>query len=325
MKKNILILIIIILFKNSVVISGNFPKPKNPHSQYSYCYGSNEPKDYDKTKSWWEVIFGTKQEDPKVDPSPVSITETGPSIAHIKENMTINDKTTLEQIRDLLDRILKEIQKGPINIFNVNMQEGNKLTNALNLQNNNLNHNVNNNINIAAITDYAKKEFGLIIDWIKNNKFKVTMTALTSSYILINAKLIYLNYKLANENCWSKWRLNSTMEELYRVPQAIFAQDLLKDIQNTYTQIGNMTDYVTPLSTFIKDVDTEINNINTYIRMIKFLHKTKVRKFFIYNTKIYDQAPERLNRLLFIKNTFLSWLAEHKISQFKHLRKLNLI
>ena len=150
MKKNILILIIIILFKNSVVISGNFPKPKNPHSQYSYCYGSNEPKDYDKTKSWWEVIFGTKQEDPKVDPSPVSITETGPSIAHIKENMTINDKTTLEQIRDLLDRILKEIQKGPINIFNVNMQEGNKLTNALNLQNNNLNHNVNNNINIVC-------------------------------------------------------------------------------------------------------------------------------------------------------------------------------
>ena len=210
-----------------------------------------------------------------MDPSPISITETGPSIAHIKENMTINDKTTLEQIRDLLDRILKEIQKGPINIFNVNMQEGNKLTNALNLQNNNLNHNVNNNINIAAITDYAKKEFGLIIDWIKNNKFKVTMTALTSSYILINAKLIYLNYKLANENCWSKWRLNNTMEELYRIPQSVFAQDLLKDIQNTYTQIGNMTDYVTPLSTFIKDVDTEINNINTYIRIIKFLYKTK--------------------------------------------------
>ncbi len=245
--------------------------------------------------------------------------------SNIKNNIEINDKNTLTEIRDYLKMILEEIKKGHFNIFNVNLQNGNTLSNIIDNTNfNNLNNQNVNYTQVNNIKNQAKEKFNSILNWVTNNKKRTATAIIFTLYAAINYKLTSLTFRLLKQNNWSKWQSGKTLEEFYRIPQSILAEDILKAIQNHYMQFNNITDHVTPISKFILDVNKEIDAINTYVYIINIIRKFKMGKFFAYSNKIYLQAPDRLNRLAFFKNIFLSWLADHKISQFRHVKRLSI-
>lgn len=261
-------------------------------------------------------------------------TTCNPQASNIKENVniTIDEKTTLETIKKLLSQILEEIKKGHFNIFNVNLQNGNAISSVINNENlNNLNNkNTNTNqINLSQhlinIKNKASNQLSLFKNWLANNKTKISFLIMSSAYIALNYKLINLTFKLSNQNNWSNWQTEKTLEDFYKVPQSTFATTLLKDVQNFYMQINNITDYVTPISKFIIDIHKEIKNINTYVKIIETLKRFKINNFFAYSNNLYLKSTDKLNRLLFIKNVFLSWLADHKLSHFKILKKSKIL
>lgn len=175
-----------------------------------------------------------------------------------------------------------------------------------------------NFINIKQYTrklkDQAAGFFGPLTRTILNNKKWSCIYAAGTLYAIIQMKLIYLTTKLSSPNCWSKWQSNNKLEQLYQIPQSVFSHNLLKDIQRTYTTVNNPTDFVTPLVTFMHETDNEIKYLKQYQRIVNWISRLKVSYIFFYSGKLYDDVPDRLNRLSFMKNTFLSWLTDFKIN-----------
>lgn len=154
-----------------------------------------------------------------------------------------------------------------------------------------------------------------LLDSVKVNKWFLFKILIGSSYITAQTTLIYLYKKLNQDNCWSNWKKHLDLEDLYQIPQNEFAQSLLNDIQKKYITINNPTDFISPLINFMQSIEQEQKQITLYKTLVKSLHKIYIgRWFFFYGDKLYRNIEIREKRLNFIKNNFLSWLANFKIS-----------
>lgn len=238
----------------------------------------------------------------------------------IQKNIDLNDNSSLLKLVNELSNCVKDLteklNKIEFKIFNINCQKGSELSNIIN--NENLNNLKNQNSSYQYVGDikkYTKESFNSIIGWIKNNKIRSMLISFTSIYVTLNLNLIFLTYKLSRDNNWSNWQINKNIEEFYTIPQNIFAKDLLKDINRSYIKFDNIKDNITPISKFIIDIHKEISYLNTYKKIVDFLISAKLDKIFLYNKKIYIESEKKLNRLMYIKNIFLSWLIENKLSQ----------
>lgn len=168
-------------------------------------------------------------------------------------------------------------------------------------------------------TEQANRQFMSFTQWFKNNPFSIGIFGLAFSYISLQSYLFYLTAQLSNNNCWSKWQQEKTVEQMYQIAQSQFSQVLLGDIQKVYTTVSNPTDFVTPLIAFMHDTEKETVQLNRYQKIINMLNKIRLDKLFLYDSKIFQDTPNRLQKLSYMKNTFLAWLADYKMSQTQKL------
>lgn len=146
---------------------------------------------------------------------------------------------------------------------------------------------------------------------VKENKKIAAGGLITSLYLALNLRLMYLYSKLKSSKCWSQWRSNLAIEELYLIPRQTFYNDLLTNIQTRYTNFRNFRDSLAPLSNFLEDVEQEEAYIRQYESLVKSLKWIRVSSFTIASHDLYKQLSKRSSRLLFIKSAFLNWYAEH--------------
>lgn len=168
-------------------------------------------------------------------------------------------------------------------------------------------------------TEKTKQHFSSFTQWFKNNPLAIGIFSLIISYASLQSYLFYLTAQLSNNNCWSKWQQEKTIDQMYQIGQSQFSQSLLGDIQKVYTTVSNPTDFVTPLIAFMHDTDKETIGLNRYQKIIDTLKKLKLDKIFLYDSKIFQDTPNRLQKLSYMKNTFLAWLADYKMSQTQKL------
>jgi len=158
------------------------------------------------------------------------------------------------------------------------------------------------------------KLVGLTGSWIIHNKKLSAACLIGSIYLAINAQILYLHSKLTSTHCWSQWRSNLAIEELYLIPRQTFYNDLLTNIQTKYTNFRNFRDSLAPLSNFLEDTEKEESYIKQFESIIKVLKLLHVSGLIFYSNDFYKQLTKRASRLLFIKSAFLNWYAERKLS-----------
>jgi hypothetical protein len=154
-----------------------------------------------------------------------------------------------------------------------------------------------------------------LLDWLIQNKIRATAYAVGATYCTLQCYLRYLTFCLTRNNCWSNWQSQKTLEQLYTITQSNFAHLLITDIQRQYTTIDNPTDFVTPLIAFMHDTEREYKQLAHYIQIVDLHTKLYIDKVCLHNAHLFAGAPERMQRLSFMKNTFLSWLADYKLNQ----------
>ena len=175
----------------------------------------------------------------------------------------------------------------------------------------------------SASKEHAANCYTSFVDWLKNNKIKFGLYCAAAGYSSLQGYLFYLKCKLASPNCWSKWQWEKPIEQMYQTPQAEFAHNLLIDIQRHYTTINNPTDFVTPLTKFMKDTEQEYNYLYKYKKIITYLEKLYISKVFFYDANLLASIDNRLQKLSYIKNTFLSWLADYKLNYSQNNQSQN--
>ncbi len=131
------------------------------------------------------------------------------------------------------------------------------------------------------------------------------------------ASLCYIcfsgNSYLSNSALWSSWHQELPLDQLLAIPQAQFAQDLLREIQRRYTDAGSLTDVVRPLTMFLKDIEQEEETIKWYQSWYSWIHYLKLDLGVPFSTKRFGQIPQRLQRIAYYKNVFHSWAAEYQL------------
>ncbi len=177
----------------------------------------------------------------------------------------------------------------------------------------------------SAFEDYKKwftsgKEkvkygFSSLLSYIANNKKASCFYFLGGSYVALHSYLLYLKYQLNKESCWSLWEKGKSVEDLYQIPQHILAQQLLSYVQQTYTTTDDPTDFVSPFTKFMKDTEQERKYLQRYKTIAKAIDHFYIRRIFFLDKTLVKKIPGRLNRLAYIRSTFLSWLADVKVNQ----------
>jgi len=164
--------------------------------------------------------------------------------------------------------------------------------------------------------DHLKQTIANIL-W--QNRYKIAGGALATSYSAMSLLLIADYHQLNNFMFWAQWKHTSTFEDLCAIPQKELARELMLAIGEHHFNKNNPTDLAYPLITFIKDIEWEIETIKRYITTTRILKQLYLMPLFPTNEKKVNRATKMLERALFIKHIFLSWLADYNLTSTEKL------
>lgn len=145
-------------------------------------------------------------------------------------------------------------------------------------------------------------------DWIKNNKKKCILYAVVGCYAFLQFCLCYLVFKLSKANNWSLWKNQATLEELYRCKQEDLFKEALEILRNAHPAEDTGTLY----ARFLKEANDELKKLSMYRSLTKFCEQIYLNKILFYNAHLYESIPDRISRLLFIKNSIMAAMSAHQ-------------
>jgi len=169
---------------------------------------------------------------------------------------------------------------------------------------------------VPLLRDYAKsfdpQKYKLsTYQWLKKNKYKI----IPAWYLTIWAILLSTHYYFNQTNSWSGWQSAIPFTELYTRPQQLLKQELIFDIQKRYLNQQNPTDFISPLVTFMNKINREEKYLNYYTTILNGIKRLHIARLFLINEKKIKEAELRKQRLIFVRQLFLSWAAEYNINQ----------
>lgn len=145
-------------------------------------------------------------------------------------------------------------------------------------------------------------------------RYAIAGGSLLGSYSSISLLLLTDYYYLQDHSLWSRWKPDCSFTDLCAIPEKELEKELIRTITKRNCNKKNPTDMVHPLISFINTIDTEIYRIKRYISTASAIKKCRLIKFFPTNDTKITNAQHLLERTLFIKHIFLSWLAEYNLT-----------
>jgi hypothetical protein len=149
-------------------------------------------------------------------------------------------------------------------------------------------------------------------------RYTIACGTLMGSYSIISILLLtdYYHY-LQNKTLWARWKPECSFECLCTMPQKKLTQELLTTINERYYNKNNPTDFAHPLTMFIITIDGEIKTCKRYISTAQTIKRLHLTAIFPTNDNKLDEVNKLLERALFIKHIFLSWLSDYNIASSK--------
>jgi len=158
--------------------------------------------------------------------------------------------------------------------------------------------------------DHAKNHLQQLL-W--QYRYKLAIGTLLTAYSSICLLLITDYHYVKDAQRWSQWKSDCTFEYLCSMPQAELTQQLIHAIGEYHYNKKNPSDASHPLITFIEAIETEIKTCKRYLALAKVLQYAHLTFIFPCNNAKVNQVNAFLDRCLFIKHIFLSWLTERNL------------
>jgi hypothetical protein len=131
------------------------------------------------------------------------------------------------------------------------------------------------------------------------------MYGIVATYFFVEKSFMY------STNLWARWYDSVSLAELCTLPPDGLRKELILAIHTRYVNSANPTDHVTPLSTFLYDIDVEEKRLKKFSTRARFISKMGLRKILPFSEETMREAERLLNRVAFVRHLFLSWAAEH--------------
>ncbi len=153
--------------------------------------------------------------------------------------------------------------------------------------------------------------------WLKKNKYKIIQYGICSWYVGTWLLLLSSHYYFNQTDLWSDWQLTIPFTELCARSEQLLQQELIFDIQRRYINQQNPTDFISPFVTFLSRINSEEKYINRYITLLNGINSLRLAQLFLITEKKVKEIKLRKQRLTFVRELFLSWIAEYNINQGK--------
>ena len=144
-------------------------------------------------------------------------------------------------------------------------------------------------------------------------RYKLAAGTVLTAYSSTNILLLHDYYYLKDIERWSHWKSDCTFELLCAIPHAELTQQLIRSIGECHYNKKNPNDASHPLITFIATIEKEINMCKRYLMIANTIKKLHATKIFPTNDTKISEINACLERALFIKHIFLSWLTERNL------------
>lgn len=125
------------------------------------------------------------------------------------------------------------------------------------------------------------------------------------------------NAYMARVDAWSMWKRTFSLDELTHLPQDDLTKDLLIEIQRRYINHNNPTDFIMPLIIFVHEIEHEMAVLKRIQQLSKWLSRLFLVRLFPLNREVVVTIDERIARLAYINNLFLSWAAQYAVEHNK--------
>ena len=144
-------------------------------------------------------------------------------------------------------------------------------------------------------------------------RYNIAAGTLLTGYSGTNVVLLHDYHYLKDTQRWSCWKQDCTFELLCAIPHAELTQELIRSIGESHYNKKNPNDASHPLITFIATIEKEIKICKRYLKIADIIKKLHLIKFFPINDAKINEVNKFLERCLFIRHLFLSWLTERNL------------
>lgn len=144
-------------------------------------------------------------------------------------------------------------------------------------------------------------------------RYKIAAGTAVTAYSGTNMLLLHDYYYLKDAQRWSCWKCDCTFELLCAIPHAELTQELIRSIGEYHYNKKNPNDATHPLITFIATIEKEVKICKRYLHLAKLIQQLHLTKIFPINQTKIDEINKFLERCLFIRHLFLSWLTERTL------------
>ena len=160
----------------------------------------------------------------------------------------------------------------------------------------------------------------LITQTLWDYRYAIACGTLVGSYGITSLLLLadYYHY-LQGDTLWARWKPELTFEQLCTISQKDLTQELLATINERNYNKNNPTDFAHPLTMFIVSIDREIKICKRYIATTQAIKRLRLMAIFPTNDNKLDEVNKLLQRALFIKHLFLSWLSDYNTGNKKEV------
>lgn len=153
-----------------------------------------------------------------------------------------------------------------------------------------------------------------IIKYLILNQYKIIFGSCFTAYGSLWGNLLLSAYYVAQDHGWANWKNNIAFEMLRAIPQQELGKELLYAIQKKYQSPTNLTDFLTPLMLFLKDIEKEKKKLNKFLNTHKLIKAIYLKRIFPTQENLIKKTQERIMRLDYLKDVFLHWITDYKIA-----------
>lgn len=153
-------------------------------------------------------------------------------------------------------------------------------------------------------------------------RYFLGFSCIIGCYLYACHLIVKANKYLEDTENWAAWRADIPYQLLVTIPQQELAKDLILEVQRRYNNSQNPTDFLSPLIMFVHAIDEEILYMTRLNVSYNWLKKLYIDVIFPINENCFSKVEEKLKKLIYIKQIFLVWAAEYKVShnKYRHIK-----
>ena len=169
---------------------------------------------------------------------------------------------------------------------------------------------------VSYETDDTRRPYSYtpsLLQRIGKHKTKLFCAAVAAGYGYCVYRIKQMEQHLSSPQAWNNWYGSLDFEQLCVLPQEQLAKELLLAVQAQYTSSSDLDDFMQPCAQFLDDIDAELAELKQYQTWTQRLQRCYATRFFFIDRILAQSVSAKINRLAYLKNVFLTWVAHYKV------------